>query len=241
MIYGETTRERQANAENFRRMVNHESNRVYPWIDKKFIKRSFKKCKHINTQTAQKYSATVMKFADWCRDKFPSPRDPGIFDIQKFLEDMEDVYQPSTIRKSVCAALLKYGLILEDLGLKNVLSGYKAADICPRGLADRQKNEYKVAKSQEEKPKLKTEREKLLDEAKAIVCGDRDQQYGKPEDSFCVIAKLWSDYIMRYLDERDVAMMMILLKVARDVSGESKRDNLVDIAGYAACAAECKA
>ena len=88
---------------------------------------------------------------------------------------------------------------------------------------------------------VKTEREKLLDEAKAIVCGDRDQQYGKPEDSFCVIAKLWSDYLMRYLDERDVAMMMILLKVARNVSGESKRDNLVDIAGYAACAAECKA
>lgn len=87
----------------------------------------------------------------------------------------------------------------------------------------------------------KTNREKLLEEAKRIVCGDRDQQYGKPEDSFCIIAKLWSDYIMRYLDERDVAMMMILLKVARDVSGESKRDNLVDIAGYAACAAECKA
>lgn len=86
-----------------------------------------------------------------------------------------------------------------------------------------------------------TEREKLLDEAKAIVCGDRDRQYGKPEDSFYVIAKLWSDYIMSYLDERDVAMMMILLKVARDVSGESKRDNLVDIACYAACAAECKA
>lgn len=86
-----------------------------------------------------------------------------------------------------------------------------------------------------------TEREKLLDEAKAIVCGDRDQQYGKPEDSFCVIAKLWSDYIMRYLDERDVAMMMILLKVVREATGQSKRDNLVDIAGYAACAAECKA
>lgn len=86
-----------------------------------------------------------------------------------------------------------------------------------------------------------TEREKLLDEAKAIVCGDRDRQYGKPEDSFYVIAKLWSAYTLCCLDERDVAMMMILLKVARDVSGESKRDNLIDIVGYAACAAECKA
>lgn len=87
---------------------------------------------------------------------------------------------------------------------------------------------------------VKTEREKLLDEAKAIVCGDRDQQYGKPEDSFYVIAKLWSAYMMSRLDERDVAMMMILLKVAREATGQSKRDNLIDIAGYAACAAECK-
>lgn len=85
-----------------------------------------------------------------------------------------------------------------------------------------------------------TEREKLLDEAKAIVCGDRDQQYGKPEDSFYVIAELWSAYTLSKIDERDVAMMMILLKVARDVSGEPKRDNLIDIVGYAACAAECE-
>lgn len=85
-----------------------------------------------------------------------------------------------------------------------------------------------------------TEREKLLDEAKAIVCGDRDQQYGKPEDNFETISKLWSYYLTYSISKGDVAMMMILLKVARE--GEKhKHDNLVDIAGYAACAAECKA
>jgi len=36
-----------------------------------------------------------------------------------------------------------------------------------------------------------------------------------------------------------VAMMMVLFKVAREVTGRGKRDNLVDIAGYAACAVEC--
>jgi hypothetical protein len=106
-------------------------------------------------------------------------------------------------------------------------------------MTDQEKQALSAIGKHEATPTM-TEREKLLDEAKAIVCGDRDQQYGKPEDSFYVIAKLWSVYMMSRLDERDVAMMMILLKVARDVSGESKRDNLIDIVGYAACAAECE-
>lgn len=84
-----------------------------------------------------------------------------------------------------------------------------------------------------------TDREKLLDEAKRIVCGDRDQQYGKPEDNFEKISKLWSYYLTYPISKGDVAMMMILLKVARE--GEKhKNDNLVDIAGYAACVAECE-
>lgn len=85
----------------------------------------------------------------------------------------------------------------------------------------------------------KTNREKLLDEAKRVVCGDRDRQYGKPEYNFEKIAKLWSYYLTYPISKGDVAMMMILLKVARE--GEKhKHDNLVDIAGYAACAAECE-
>lgn len=86
-----------------------------------------------------------------------------------------------------------------------------------------------------------TEREKLLDEAKAIVCGDRDQQYGRPEENFGIIAELWSNYLRHSVSSRDVAMMMILFKVAREATGRGKRDSLIDIAGYAACAAECEA
>lgn len=81
-------------------------------------------------------------------------------------------------------------------------------------------------------------REQLLEEAKRIVTVDRTAQYGLPEDSFRVIANLWSSYLDRQINSEDVAVMMILLKAARIRSGAGKEDNWVDIAGYAACGAE---
>lgn len=85
-------------------------------------------------------------------------------------------------------------------------------------------------------PKI-TNREKLLNEAKRIVCGDRDQQYGHPEDAFHVIAEFWTSYLGTEITASDVCDLMILLKVARNSFNE-KHDTLVDIAGYAACEAE---
>lgn len=58
------------------------------------------------------------------------------------------------------------------------------------------------------------------------------------EDSFDEIAALWSVYLGHPIIGEDVAMMMILLKVARVMKCVSIDDSLVDIAGYAACAAE---
>ena len=58
------------------------------------------------------------------------------------------------------------------------------------------------------------------------------------EDSFDEIAALWSVYLGHPVIGEDVAMMMILLKVARVMKCVSIDDSLVDIAGYAACAAE---
>lgn len=90
-------------------------------------------------------------------------------------------------------------------------------------------------------------RTEILDAAQNIVNGERDQQYGTPEDSFEVIAELWQSYIrascvkvgsvVRILPE-DVAAMMALLKNARISTGQSKADNWVDLAGYAACGGE---
>lgn len=91
-------------------------------------------------------------------------------------------------------------------------------------------------------------RAEILDAAKAIVTGERERQYGKPEDNFRMIGNLWEIYLKaRCLDScggldilpEDVAMMMSLLKIARIASGNYKADSFVDLAGYAACAGEC--
>lgn len=81
-------------------------------------------------------------------------------------------------------------------------------------------------------------RAEVLQAAQKIVCTDREQQYGSPEDNFYAIAQYWNIYTGLYLTPLDVANMMILLKLARESSGRHKDDNYIDIAGYASCAAE---
>ena len=92
-------------------------------------------------------------------------------------------------------------------------------------------------------------RAEILDAARVCVCGQREQEYGKPEDNFNTIGLLWSVYLNAAHPEytkafpyngitaKDVATMMALLKVARPATGSSP-DSFVDLAGYAACAGE---
>ena len=80
-------------------------------------------------------------------------------------------------------------------------------------------------------------RSEILEAARRCVCGEREQDYGTPEDSFSLIAKLWTAYTGVSFSTKDVAMMMALLKVARIKRGD-KADSFVDLAGYAACAGE---
>ena len=85
-------------------------------------------------------------------------------------------------------------------------------------------------------------RDQILNEAMHCVSGEREQDYGTPEQNFKTIALLWSVYIQRlgrgYLEDRDVAAMLALLKIARIASGHAKLDNWIDLAGYAACGGE---
>lgn len=83
-----------------------------------------------------------------------------------------------------------------------------------------------------------TTRAEILDAAKKIVTGDREKQYGSPEDNFSVVARFWSTYAGREFTPVDVAMMMTLLKVARIKTGHYKADSYIDACGYLACAAE---
>ena len=83
-----------------------------------------------------------------------------------------------------------------------------------------------------------TNREICLKKAMEIVTGNKEKDYGSPEDNFKLIAELWSIYLRADVSPVDVAMMMSLLKIARISTGVFKEDSFVDLAGYAACGYE---
>lgn len=84
----------------------------------------------------------------------------------------------------------------------------------------------------------RTERGTVLNEAKIIINGERQDQYGDPEDNFALIARLWAAVTGHTFTPHDVAMMMTQLKVARIVTGAGSRDSYRDLCGYAALAAD---
>ncbi len=90
-------------------------------------------------------------------------------------------------------------------------------------------------------------RKEILAAAEACVCGQREEDYGSPEDNFRTIAEFWQTYIKArcvsaggsvYMLPEDVACMMILLKIARIAGGSGTKDCWIDAAGYAACGGE---
>lgn len=95
-------------------------------------------------------------------------------------------------------------------------------------------------------------RAEILEAARVCVCGERQQDYGTPENNFETIGLLWGVYLrashpelakvmaINHINAKDVATMMGLLKVARIATGY-KEDNFVDLVGYAACAGEIAA
>ncbi|MBU0641297.1 MAG: DUF4406 domain-containing protein [Planctomycetes bacterium] len=82
----------------------------------------------------------------------------------------------------------------------------------------------------------------ILDTARKVTSGDRREDYGDPSDDFERAALMWTGILHPKLaaDQRitasDVPLCMIAIKLAREVHSH-KRDNLVDIAGYARTAA----
>jgi len=108
-------------------------------------------------------------------------------------------------------------------------------------------------------------RKAILDTANAAVNGERNASYGDPTQDFARTARYWNehicavferriahlpedqrkeeesflDYLVDMLESQDVAVMMMLLKISRISWSPQKEDHWVDIAGYAACGAQC--
>jgi hypothetical protein len=84
----------------------------------------------------------------------------------------------------------------------------------------------------------------ILDEAKELTTGPRNNQYGPPDQDFQRTADMWNglfgDMLVEPFQAKHVAMAMIALKLSR-ARWMDLRDNWVDIAGYARCGHICVA
>lgn len=112
-----------------------------------------------------------------------------------------------------------------------------------------------------------TNRRRLLNNAADIIDGDRNVDYGDPNEDFRRTAAYWSihagavlrrrineaglapsdvvttgevvDFVDSLFDPWDVAIMMNLLKASRLSWSPRKEDHWMDTAGYAACGWDC--
>lgn len=84
----------------------------------------------------------------------------------------------------------------------------------------------------------------VLVTAAEIINKDRLQEYGDPGESFARIRDYWNTYLKHRfnkdipvkitLSRQDVAMLMLLMKVARLQGPKYTKDSIIDIIGYAA-------
>lgn len=98
-------------------------------------------------------------------------------------------------------------------------------------------------------------REHLLAVASKLTLGERNKAYGEPHANHTQIARLWNAYLRARaehegvdcatIDAEDVAICMVLLKVARAAQRQMQPDpvnfdTFVDMVAYAAIAGECR-
>ena len=96
-----------------------------------------------------------------------------------------------------------------------------------------------IKEAREDFLKESNTRKQTLERAIEVVMKDRNTDYGDPEDNFQIIANLWGAYLGREFTTVEVSVLMILVKISRIKTSPKVQDHWVDIAGYAACGAEC--
>lgn len=84
-------------------------------------------------------------------------------------------------------------------------------------------------------------RDKILSTASDLISGERHEEYGDAKDNFDRISGYWNAHLglNNFITPRDVAAMMVLLKISRlHGDGPKDVDTYVDICGYAAIGGE---
>ena len=88
-------------------------------------------------------------------------------------------------------------------------------------------------------------KEEILRQAKELITGDRNDTHGDAYRNHAEIAEFWNIFLdkklkpMANITAEDVALMMVLMKISRNIQGKkSNLDNFIDMCGYAAIAGE---
>ena len=80
----------------------------------------------------------------------------------------------------------------------------------------------------------------FLQEATKLSSEQRQKDYGDKVNNHKNIARLWSAYLNIKIEAHDVAVMMVLLKIARTKLGAVSKDTYIDMSAYGAIAGEIK-
>ena len=83
--------------------------------------------------------------------------------------------------------------------------------------------------------------ETILQEAQRLVHGDRQAAYGHPFEDYARTARMWEAILglpPYRIKPSTACLMMAAVKISRQCHAP-KRDNMTDLAGYAACAQMC--
>jgi len=85
----------------------------------------------------------------------------------------------------------------------------------------------------------------ILDEARDIIYGDREQTHGRPDKNLRAIAAIWTAILSQHLQPgvavtpELVCLLMAGLKLARAANKPSHREHALDTVGYIALMERC--
>jgi len=86
----------------------------------------------------------------------------------------------------------------------------------------------------------------VLERARELIDGERQQVYGKADTNFAATAQMMSAFLSVRLGfhveltSKDVAYLMALLKIARLANCPTHEDSVIDAIGYLALAPQCR-
>lgn len=85
---------------------------------------------------------------------------------------------------------------------------------------------------------LETTRGRILRRAHELTHGDRERDYGDPTENHQRIADLWSVVLQQTVYPDQVALCMVMVKVARLIETPTHEDSFIDGAAYLGIAGE---